>query len=76
MEAGEPIGPPDVRGKDDDGEGVGVRGSVQVAGGRLGLGWTVAYYVVLFAGVGAFYRGFWVLTESSRAMAQFGGPSK
>lgn len=75
VEAGVPIGPPDGRGK-DDGEGVGGRASVQVAGGRLGLRWTVAYYVVLFAGVGAFYRGFWGLTESSRAMAQFGGSSK
>ena len=70
MEAGVPIGPPDLRGK-DDGEGSSSK-SIQVADGRLSLGWTVAYYVILVIGAGAFYRGFWILTESSKAMAEFG----
>ena len=74
VEAGEGRGVVDVvRGKDDDGDG---RGGVQAAGGRLGVGWTVAYYFILLVGAGAFYRGFWVLTESEGALAELGGRAK
>ncbi|KAI9881419.1 MAG: hypothetical protein M1830_003426 [Pleopsidium flavum] len=65
VEAGVPIGPPSLRRKDDSKSGK----SVQIAEGRLGAGWTVAYYVILVAGVVTFYKGFWVLTESPRALA-------
>ena len=51
------------RGKED-------RDEVQVAGGRLGVHWTVAYYVVLVAGAMGFYKGLWPLTESGRALAK------
>lgn len=53
------------RGKED-------KDKVQVAGGRLGIHWTVAYYVLLVAGMVGFYRGLWPLTESRRALAKFG----
>lgn len=46
--------------------------TVQVAGGRLGIHWTLAYYVLLVAGMVGFYRGLWPLTESRRALAKFG----
>ncbi|KAI9762314.1 MAG: replication factor C subunit 4 [Chaenotheca gracillima] len=44
---------------------------MQVADGRLGVGWTVAYYVLLVAGVVGFWWGFWPLTESEMALATF-----
>ena len=37
---------------------------------RLHVGWTVSYYVLLFAGVGAFAQELWPLTESSRRLAE------
>lgn len=46
--------------------------NVQVAGGRLGIHWTLAYYVLLVAGVVGFHRGLWPLTESRKALAKFG----
>jgi len=64
-----PLGPPALRARPkDDRDAKGV----QVAGGRLGVAWTVAYYVILVGGAVAFYEGFWVLTESKRALAVFG----
>lgn len=38
---------------------------------ELGLIWTVAYYVLLFAGPCGFYKGLWRLTESRNALASF-----
>ena len=43
---------------------------LRVAEGRLGVRWTVAYYVLLMAGAVAFWRGLWPLTESSRRLAE------
>lgn len=68
VEAGVPIGPPVGRDGLKGGRDAKV---VQVAGGRLGVAWTVAYYVVLVGGAVAFYEGFWVLTESRKALAGF-----
>lgn len=71
VEAAEPIGPPVVgeRGKEDGDSG----NALRVGGeGRLGVKWTVAYYLVLVGGVVAFYQGLWRLTESDRALASFG----
>ena len=51
------------RGKED-------QDKVQVAGGRLSVHWTVAYYVLLVAGAVGFYKGLWPLTESRRALAK------
>ena len=39
--------------------------------GRSGVEWTVAYYLVLVAGVLGFWQGFWVLTESGRRIVDF-----
>jgi prenyl protein peptidase len=70
VEAGVPIGPPQLRGKDD------VEVSrLQVAGGQLGVGWTIAYYVLLVIGAVGFYRLLWPLTQSSLTLASF-QPSK
>jgi prenyl protein peptidase len=41
---------------------------VNVAGGRLGIVWTVAYYVILVAGAVGFWKELWTLTESSSAL--------
>lgn len=39
--------------------------------GVLGIGWTVAYYVLLVTGALLFYEQIWRLTESSGALATF-----
>lgn len=69
VEAGEMIGPIG-RGK---GDGEASKAAVQVADGRLGIGWTVAYYVLLVAGAVAFWKELWVLTDSERKLASLGG---
>ena len=79
VEAGEPLVTPVpvsvgayVRGKDDDGDNV---NPVQEVVGREGeqwaIGWTVAYYVLLFAGAYGFTKGLWTMTESSSSLASF-----
>jgi prenyl protein peptidase len=44
---------------------------VKVADGRLGIAWTVVYYVILVAGAFGFWKELWTLTESSSALIQF-----
>jgi prenyl protein peptidase len=44
---------------------------VKVADGRLGIGWTVAYYLILVAGAIGFWKKLWALTESPSALIQF-----
>ncbi|KAI4940950.1 hypothetical protein J4E91_011035 [Alternaria rosae] len=61
VEAGSPIGPPDADKKDDE------QKSVPLYQGR-GVGWTVAYYIVLIAGALGFYYQLFPLTESSHAL--------
>lgn len=41
-----------------------------VVTGRLGLGWSVAYYILLLAGAVGFWMMFWRLTESEHALVQ------
>ncbi len=69
VEGGAIIGPV---GKEKRERGKEYKDNIQVAGGRLGIHWTVAYYVLLVAGMVGFYRGLWPLTESHRALAKFG----
>ncbi|CAI7575941.1 unnamed protein product [Penicillium viridicatum] len=73
VEAGETISPPITRGKEDSDDDVkiGVRGN----SGGLGVGWTVAYYVLLVAGAIGFAQGLWPLTESYHALVSFSGRS-
>lgn len=66
VEADMPIGPPQMRAKDDADVS-----TVHVADGQLGVSWTAAYYVILVAGAVGFYYMLWPLTESSSALAQF-----
>ena len=54
------------RGKEDE---ISNGANVQVADGRLGITWTVAYYAILVAGAVGFWKGFWLLTSSSRSLA-------
>ncbi|KAL6154355.1 CAAX prenyl protease [Exserohilum turcicum] len=61
VEAGVPIGPPDIDKKDDDQKGR------PVYQGK-GIGWTVAYYLILVAGAVGFYYQLFPLTESSHAL--------
>jgi prenyl protein peptidase len=71
VEAAESIGPPVTRSKEDpDDIKVGVRGDE-----GLGIGWTVAYYVLLVAGAVGFAQGLWPLTESYHALVSFSGKS-
>ncbi|RAL12992.1 CAAX prenyl protease RCE1 [Aspergillus homomorphus CBS 101889] len=62
VEAGVPIGPPLAKGKGglDDAEY-----------GQLGMGWTVAYYVLLVGGAIGFYYALWPMTDSLNALASF-----
>lgn len=61
VEAGVPMGPPDVDKKDDD------QKSAPAYQGK-GIEWTVAYYIVLVAGAVGFYYQLFPLTESSHAL--------
>lgn len=63
VEVGEVVGPPVGRGKED-----GAGGGVEVAGGRLGVGWTVAYYVILVGGAVGFARELWPMTVSRHGL--------
>ncbi|KAJ5099189.1 hypothetical protein N7532_006190 [Penicillium argentinense] len=67
VEAGEPLGPPiNTRGKDDSDEA-----STSVGNGQLGVGWTVAYYLLLVAGAISFTQCLWPLTESYYGLVSF-----
>ncbi|EIT83184.1 hypothetical protein BDV35DRAFT_363351 [Aspergillus flavus] len=68
VEAGVPLGPPLVKGKNDTD-----RGPVY-AYNQLGIGWTIAYYAILVGGATSFYYTLWPLTESSSALVTFAGP--
>lgn len=58
------------RGKKED---VGrTRGPGPASRRGLGIGWSVAYYMTLVAGVVTFRLGLWPLTESKGALAQVG----
>lgn len=70
VEAGEPLGPPVTRGKEDsDG------GSVTVGDGQLNIGWTIAYYLLLVLGMLTFAQCLWPLTNSYYALVSFSGKS-
>ncbi|KAF1844571.1 CaaX prenyl protein-like proteinase Rce1 [Cucurbitaria berberidis CBS 394.84] len=61
VEAGIPIGPPDVDKKDDEQRNVPSSQGTRVV-------WTAAYYVILVAGAVGFYYQLFPLTESSYAL--------
>jgi prenyl protein peptidase len=61
-----PLAPVVVRGKDDTDAA-----QAEGGGGKLGVQWTAAYYLLLLCGVYSFYRGFWPLTVSEGALADF-----
>jgi len=72
IEAPTTIGPQDAARKD----GVAApwregSSNVQVADGRLGIQWTVAYYLLLVLGAWLFYLNLWTLSESSNALVHF-----
>ena len=81
-----PMGPPPVmlaEGKGEDADkmvGRDQRRGMDVSVGtdhgvrwqHTSLLWTVTYYVLLVAGPLAFWRLLWVLTESERALVEFG----
>jgi prenyl protein peptidase len=62
VEAGVPIGPPDVDKKDDADQR-----TVPAYQGK-GIAWTVAYYLILVAGAVGFYYQLFPLTESAHAL--------
>lgn len=63
VEAGVSVTPPIAKEKEDE--------DVTDTPGELGIGWSVAYYTLLFAGAIGFYYGLWPLTESTHALASF-----
>ncbi|KAF2840265.1 Abi-domain-containing protein [Patellaria atrata CBS 101060] len=69
VEAGVPLGPPDVRGegKRDDRRS----GRERIEDEGLGVGWTMTYYALLVAGAWGFWFALWPLTESTNALAYF-----
>lgn len=69
VEAGVPIGPPDVDKKDDGAK------SAAPYQGKSGA-WTVAYYVFLVAGSFGFYHQLFPLTESTNALSFRSGDGK
>ncbi|KAJ9641826.1 CAAX prenyl protease [Coniosporium tulheliwenetii] len=64
VEAGVPMGPPDV----GDGKGDDAARSGPPLSHGLGTVWTVVYYVSLVAGAVGFWKCLWVLTESENAL--------
>jgi prenyl protein peptidase len=77
VQAGEPIGPPvavsvGADGRDRGDDDTADSGQFMQGGEKLGIGWTLGYYVLLFVGAYGFYKGSWRLTESSNALASFG----
>ncbi|KAL2217189.1 prenyl protein protease [Thermoascus aurantiacus ATCC 26904] len=66
VEGAVPIRPRIVRSKEDA-----EVSSAEASDGVLGIGWTVAYYVILVAGAVAFYYQLWPLTQSPRELASF-----
>ena len=45
--------------------------SSPLAPSSLGVGWSIAYYALIFAGAYGFYKLLWPLTESKNALATF-----
>jgi prenyl protein peptidase len=64
------MGPEDMIKKEDTARSDSGAG-LEVADGRLGLQWTVAYYVILVLGAYGFYANLWRLTESKNALVDF-----
>lgn len=71
VEAAEPQGPPITRGKEDSDE----KGP-SFNDGKLSLGWTVAYYLLLVVGAVAFSQCLWPLTNSYNALVTFSSATK
>lgn len=77
VEPGEPIGPQGADKKDDDADadandgGSEGRASPTLRYVRLGVAWTVAYYILLVGGAVGFYHALFPLTESPSALAHF-----
>lgn len=69
VEAGVPIGPPDIDKKNDGTKSAAVYQGKSVA-------WTVAYYVILVAGAVGFYLQLFPLTESAHALLVRSATSK
>lgn len=66
-----PIESTALRGKEDSFD----RSSFVPAYRSLGLGWTIAYYIILVAGAFAFYFQLWPLTQSVNELASFAAVS-
>ncbi|KAK3114601.1 CAAX prenyl protease, partial [Teratosphaeriaceae sp. CCFEE 6253] len=58
-----------MQGRDEDEAKTAQARSVGPA--NVGVGWTVIYYVLIFAGAFGFYKMLWPLTESRNALAVF-----
>ena len=69
--SGVSVSPPFTKGKEDvDAQ------MPETSQGQLGIGWTITYYTLLFAGAIGFYSALWPLTQSPYALASFTTSSK
>ena len=65
------VSPPFTKGKEDVDAHL-----AETSQGQLGIGWTITYYTLLFAGAIGFYSALWPLTQSPYALASFTTNSK
>lgn len=65
VEAAVPMRPSLNRGKEDSDR------SPEYSYNQLGIGWSVAYYTLLFAGAIGFFYTLWPLTQSPHSLADF-----
>lgn len=71
VQAGISVSAPLSKGKEDAHVPV-----VGATSGQLGIGWTIAYYTLLFAGAIGFYYALWPLSQSPYSLASFTANSK
>lgn len=73
VEAPVPLAPPSVKAKEDADIIAPASRKAMPNANDLGLGWTIAYYIVLVVGVALFYMNLWKLTESPHELVDFSG---
>jgi prenyl protein peptidase len=79
VEAGVPIGPPDLKKSDDtssDSDSASSSSKTTSTRRNLSTIYTTIYYLLLVAGLYGFKTGLWPLTESSNALAGFSQEKK
>lgn len=71
IEAPVPLSPPSTKAKEDADVVAPAHQKPMPNAGDSGLGWTVAYYIILITGAVLFSLNFWTLTDSSNKLVDF-----